>query len=118
MKTNFENALATMPKPEADLFRDINQHPDYDCAALKIQRTIYFRGSKVGGLNPSSSEWYFSRVFVADCGGIEKVERQGFKKMLKKPDHEYWGRSGAGSVNAFRIALGELTGVRIQSTCA
>ncbi|MTH66623.1 hypothetical protein [Paracoccus shanxieyensis] len=109
MPSDLELAIAKLPVPVAALFRELHEHPDFSCAALKIQMTVHFRGQKVGGLNRTTSEWYFSKVFVADHGGGKVPERFGFTQMLKRPDHEYWGRTGAGATEAFRSALSEMT---------
>ncbi|SNT09857.1 hypothetical protein [Antarctobacter heliothermus] len=113
MPSSLELAINELPIPVAKLFREIHEHPDFTCASLKIQMTVHFRGQKVGGLNRRSSEWYFSRIFVADHGGGTIPEKHGFAKTLKRPDHEYWGRCGAGSSEAFRTALIDMTGVSL-----
>ncbi|WP_157770085.1 hypothetical protein [Ruegeria marisrubri] len=113
MPSSLEAVLAELPASVAQLFRELHDHPDFTCAALKIQLTVHFRGQKVGGLNRHTSEWYFSKIFVADHGGETIPEKHGFTKILKKPDHTYWGRSGAGACEAFRSALSEMTGVSL-----
>jgi len=111
VQTNFQQALTELPAAVANFFSACRDHTEYDCAALKIQLTVHFRGTKVGGLNRLSSEWYFSRVFIDEYQGEAKMAASGFKKKLKKPDHVYWGKTGAGSAAAFKTAMEGLTGV-------
>lgn len=110
-KTTLKDAIADLPADAAEVFRDLQSHEDYSCRALRMQMTVHFRGEKVGGLNRMTSEWYVSRVFAADHHAADILSRHEFERLLKKPDHEYWGRKGPGSAMAFRSAVQKITGV-------
>lgn len=113
MPNALDRAINELPAPVAALFRDLREHPDYDCAALRMQMTVHFRGEKVGGLNRRISQWYVSKVFVRNHGGAGPLERRGFRHIVKDERHNYWAMSGAGSLEAFREAIGDMTGVAI-----
>lgn len=113
MPNDLDTAINALPPTVADFFRDLRDHADYSCAALTMQMTIHFRGSKVGGLNRTISEWYVSKVFVRDFGGATPLENRGFRRIVKNETHEYWALSGPDAMLSFREAISEMTGVNI-----
>jgi hypothetical protein len=110
---DLESAILRLPKPVADLFRTMRDHPDFQCAALKMQMTVHFRGEKLGGLNRNLCEWYVSKLFVARYDGARAFESRGFVRKETPKAHVYWAHSGAGSLLAFRETIGQLTGVKV-----
>lgn len=112
--TNTRDAIRKLPRPVGEFFTALLSHPDFDCHALTMQMTVSFRGQKVGGLNRKISEWYFSKVFVANCNGNDTLGRCGFRYIVKSDTHQYWSKSGRESLGAFEFALSEMTEVSIR----
>ncbi|MEI4470244.1 hypothetical protein [Frigidibacter sp. MR17.24] len=112
MPSSFEQAVSALPAPAAAVFRELDMHPDFDCAALRMQMTVRRRGEKVGGLNRRTGEWYLSKVYVANHDAAKLAERHGFALLLKRPDHFYWGRSGPDASDAFLSAVRDIARCR------
>lgn len=117
MTDTLEAALAKLPVPVAEFFIALRDSHDYSCAPLKMQMAIRFCGEKVGGLNRRISEWYLSKVFIANHGGPGVAEGHGFRRKEKRQSgtepHIYWVMSGPGALAKFRQTVIEMTGVPI-----
>lgn len=114
LSTDTAEAIAALSGETHSLFREIEAHPDFACEALKMQLTIWFRNEKVGGLNRRSGEWYVSKVFVRNHGGVELLQAHGFKHIDKDGKHQYWAKHGIDAAKAYRAGLEGITGAQFN----
>lgn len=114
LSTDTAAAIAALSGETHALFREIEAHPDFACEALKMQLTIWYRNEKVGGLNRRSDEWYVSKVFVRNHGGVELLRAHGFKHIDKDGKHQYWAKYGTDAAKAYRAALEGITGAQFN----
>lgn len=112
LSTDLQAAISSLPRGAADFFSRLDSHPEYDCRAGRLLLMVFFRGAKLGGLNPQAEHWYFSKVFVRKHGAPQTLLAHGFNHVIHNRKHAYWMRQGLGEQGSFEEAMVAMTGVR------
>ena len=96
-----------------NLLKLLENHDDFECQEGKQQIMIFFQEKKVGGYNTKLSNWYLSKIFVADKVSDAELLSYSFKKIKKDSSHMYWEAKGLTAEENFKHALIHMTSAEL-----